>query len=57
MTQIMSLPSRERGLKSTEDDIIKSNTKSLPSRERGLKSAQVYAVITLPRRSPRGSAD
>ena len=34
----MSLPSRERGLKSFADEDFTSNIESLPSRERGLKS-------------------
>ena len=34
----MSLPSRERGLKSVGQDPITIFTMSLPSRERGLKS-------------------
>ena len=35
----MSLPSRERGLKSCKRESLRSNGRSLPSRERGLKSA------------------
>ena len=33
----MSLPSRERGLKSNSDEVVPLTEKSLPSRERGLK--------------------
>ena len=39
----MSLPSRERGLKSTDRDIGDLRFTSLPSRERGLKyKTQVF---------------
>ena len=34
---LLSLPSRERGLKSKDGEMDKALDKSLPSRERGLK--------------------
>ena len=53
----MSLPSRERGLKSFAPINCDTNIVSLPSRERGLKSA-IYDIIMMSKgRSPRGSVD
>ena len=37
----MSLPSRERGLKSIDEDESHALNKSLPSRERGLKCVKI----------------
>ena len=50
----LSLPSRERGLKSYEEYTYIMNTPSLPSRERGLKSESTadegMAEVSLPSR-------
>ena len=54
---LLSLPSRERGLKFTyvmADTITKP---SLPSRERGLKFTVIGKIVGLLRRSLRGSVD
>ena len=54
---LLSLPSRERGLKFNFMAGISSMGLSLPSRERGLKF-RLYRPTGFPaRRSPRGSVD
>ena len=52
-----SLPSRERGLKSSFDVFDHLPNLSLPSRERGLKSAERVDELNPSRRSLRGSVD
>ena len=52
-----SLPSRERGLKSSILDTENASSLSLPSRERGLKCFHDVVNVLLHRRSLRGSVD
>ena len=54
---ISSLPSRERGLKSTKTDNKTTTVVSLPSRERGLKLSGCCISKKSYRRSLRGSVD
>ena len=54
---LMSLPSRERGLKSKGTCICSPDQESLPSRERGLKLPEGRLLKWDRRRSPRGSVD
>ena len=54
---VMSLPSRERGLKYCHRDLVWRQRESLPSRERGLKSPGCPHPPHMPRRSLRGSVD
>ena len=42
---ILSLPSRERGLKFSAEKVSHHSTQSLPSRERGLKSLR-FVIVT-----------
>ena len=51
----MSLPVRERGLKSKLSVAVSVLVMSLPVRERGLKFRVLRAHITQKRRSPCGS--
>ncbi len=52
-----SLPSRERGLKSSILDTENASSLSLPSRERGLKLQMSNLLPAYLRRSLRGSVD
>ena len=54
---MVSLPSRERGLKYDMDELEYVETKSLPSRERGLKYLCFLCVKSCFCRSLRGSVD
>ena len=54
---LVSLPSWERGLKSTALDTLVATPASLPSWERGLKSSTLFFVGIYDCRSPRGSVD
>ena len=49
---LLSLPSRERGLKFAVTIGIKVFKKSLPSRERGLKSYELVTMLTQNRSLP-----
>ena len=53
----MSLPSRERGLKSATTGKNRKENESLPSRERGLKLSIVISLKCILCRSLRGSVD
>ena len=57
MKNLWSLPSWERGLKSTALDTLVATPASLPSWERGLKSSPLFFVGIYDCRSPRGSVD
>ena len=52
-----SLPSRERGLKSLAQVVLRGLLASLPSRERGLKLDEGVHVGVAARRSLHGSVD
>ena len=54
---LLSLPSRERGLKLIVQQYIQLLKLSLPSRERGLKFEQLNSKMFDIGRSLRGSAD
>lgn len=54
---LLSLPSRERGLKSLLIVNVNINKPSLPLRERGLKLRVGLVCVTVRRRSLRGSED
>ena len=54
---MLSLPSRERGLKSPAQTALPEPYQSLPSRERGLKYNVFIVRLSVRSRSPRGSAD